>query len=263
MADENTNQEQQAPETLLPSEESEVKTFDQFLDENRSENGKLYGRFDTPEQALSYFREQEVTHTNKMREIKNKEKEQEQTQQEREAQQAQEQARTATINELVPTFIENGMSLTDDMEAKLTESGLSKTDIELGAYKVREAVGKAHEVVGGKEKYEAMLAWAGENLDDATKTAFDNDVSALISGKSGISTLAIEGLYNRFQSAQNGDVQPGRISGNTQTPQVRGYQNQKELLADKTAADRSGDPAVRQRYQAKLAMTPDSVVYGH
>lgn len=265
MAEENSQQTEQtqAPETILPSEQAEVKTFEQFLEENKSENGKLYGRFDTPEQALQYFREQEITHTNKMREIKNEQKEQEQTQQEREAQQQQEQQRMATINELVPEFMQNNMELTDDMAAKLEEGGISRSEIELGAYKVRDAVSKAHSVVGGKENYESMMAWAGETLDDATKAAFDNDISALIEGKSGVSALAIEGLYGRYQAAQQSGEQPSRISGNTQTVPERGYKTQAEMLADKRAVERSGDPAARQRYQAKLGMTPDSVIFGH
>jgi len=253
----------QQPETLLPSEQAEVKTFDQFLAENRGENGKLYGRFDTPEQALQYFRDQEVTHTNKMREIKNEQKEQEQTQQQREEQQRIEQQRVSTLNELVPQFMQNNMQLNDEIQSKLAEAGITPAEIELGAYKVRDAVSKAYSIVGGEETYKSMMAWAGETLDDATKAAFDNDISAMISGKSGVSSLAIEGLYGRYQAAQQNGESPDRIRGNTQTAPTRGYQTQAEMLRDKAAIEKTRDPAARKRYESKLAMTPDSVIFGH
>ena len=249
----------------LPSEQAEVKTLDTFIAENTSDNGKLYGRFDTPAEALEHFRAQEVTHTNKMRELKDGQKAQEQETQTQQEQREAEQTRNAKVNELVPAFITNGMQLNDEMISALEETGISKAEIELGAYKGREATTTAFNTVGGEDNYKSMLAWAGENLDAETKTSFDNDISAMMSGKSQVGSLAIEGLYARFEKA-GGQAAPQsqeRISGGQQSAPERGYASQKEMLADKRAAEGSRDPGALQRYQRKLGKTSDQVIFGH
>lgn len=250
---------------VLPSEQAEVKTLDDFIAENTGENGKLYGRFDDPMQALEHFKAQEVTHTNNMREIKNGQKAQEQEQETAQQEQAATQARNAKVNELVPEFIQNGMQLNDEMISALEETGISKAEIELGAYKVREATTTAFNTVGGEDNYKSMMAWAGENLDAETKASFDNDISAMMSGKSQVGSLAIEGLYARFQNA-GGAAAPQsqeRVAGGQQSAPERGYSSQAEMLADKRAAEGSRDPGALQRYQRKLARTPDKVIFGH
>jgi len=258
MSDE-LNQEQ---EVTLPSDEVVAPTIDDYISANTSDNGKLFGRFDDVASALDHFREQEIKHTNNMREIKEGQKEVEQKQSEQAAKAEAEQTRVAKINELVPQMLENNMSITDEMKTVMEEAGLSQAEIELGAYKVRDITQKAFAVYGGQEKFEQVKAWAEENLDEATKRAFDINMGDMVQGKEAVGILAMEGLLSRYEKANAGEIQPvqrveGTPTGRTST---RGYASQAEMFKDKRAAD--NDPKLRAAYQAKLNQTADNIIYG-
>lgn len=251
-------------EATLPSEEQHVVTLDDFIKENTSDNGKLFGQFDDVQSALDYYRKQEVTHTNKMRELKNEEKAKQEEIQSVQADLETQQKVQQTIQDLVPQYMQNNMELNDEMISTLKEVGLSEAEIKLGAYELRDKINSAHQVVGGKENYDAMMMWAGENLDEATKADFDKSVQT-IGSDSKVGVLAIEALYNRFQNnskdfQQNGEQQT-RLMGQSKPQEVvRGYTNQADMFADRRASEKN--PALKAKYLQKLALTDEKVVYG-
>ena len=251
------------PEVVLPSDEVAVVSTEDYVTNNTSENGKLFGRFDDVASALDHFREQEVKHTNNMRELKEGQKAEAAEKVGEEAKVEAEQNRVAKINELVPQMLQNNMQITDDMKEVMTEAGLSQAEIELGAYKVRDLTQKAFQVYGGEEQFHAVKAWADENLDDATKQAFDVNMGDMIQGKEEVGILAMEGLLARYNQSQ-GDVNVApatRIQGTSSVARNVGYASQAEMFQDKRASDKN--PAMRAAYQKKLSVTPDNVIYGY
>ncbi len=253
-----------ATEEVLPSEEVVEPTLDDFIKENTSENGKLYGQFDDVESALKHYRKQEITHTNNMRELKNdnkaKQEEVQSVQAELETIQKQEQV----IESLIPSFIENDMKLTDDMLAQITETGLDERDVRLKAYEVKDNAeamkAKAYAVTNGDaEEYNNMISWANEQLSDSDKNSFDKAIKGLSDG-SDIGLLAIEGLYNRYQKRDGIEqVTPQRVQGTSpKTASNRGYTNFDELRADRAKAQ--NNPVLREQYLKKLSMTDDRVL---
>ena len=246
-------------EPTLPSETpAAAPSAEDYLTTNTAENGKLFGRFDDVPSALEHFRQQEVTHTNNMRTLKEEQRNAETaTTSEQETKQAEAQ-RVQNLNALIPQFVQNNMQMTPELEQAIVDGGLSAAEVELGAYKVRDAANKAYGIVGGQEEYTAMMAWAGENLDDNTKAGFDSDIKTMLAGGSSVGSLAIEGLHARYKAGQTTPTQ--RIEGATVQQVTRGYNSQAEMFADMRAADR--DPALRPAYDKKMSLTSDTVIYG-
>jgi len=263
MSEEVQNQNPE-PEVVLPSEESAKPNFEEYLQANTSENGKLFGRFDDVTAALDHFREQEIKHTNNMREIKESQKQLTQQQEEEQANAQAEAERISKINELVPKMLENNMQVTPEMMSVMEESGLSQAEVELGAYKVREITNMAYQIYGGRENFEQVKSWAEENLDDATKQAFDMNLADMVKGNTGVGVLAMEGLLARYNKANQGEEpkQYNRVEGSQVPRQTNvGYKSQSEMIKDRRAAEKN--PTLMKAYMNKLSKTPDSVVYGY
>lgn len=164
------------------------------------------------------------------------------------------------LQSLVPDFIANNMELTPDIEAKATEAGIDIRDLKLGAIDLRDKINNAHTVVGGKENYEAMMGWAKDNLNDSQKASFDLDVTG------SMGELAIEGLYSRFNKAQEDpNVTIPRINGETTIKGIQPYADKRELFADKKYIDSAAgrnDPMAKKNYNARLRVTPQEVWNG-
>lgn len=246
-------------EPMLPSEQEAIVTDEQYLEENRHENGRIFGKFSNIKEALEYYRKQEVTHTNNMRDVKEKQKSQEQEESETVQNLQKERLREQAILDIVPSFIENGMSLTDEMFAQAESVGVSKSDLELGAYKLKDALNEAHSVVGGKEEYDRMMAWAGENMSEGIKKEFDIDIQKLINGEKTVGRLAIKGMYAEYKSGNT----PTRVYGDSRPANdSHGYKTQADLLRDYRAASKSGDPSLMRKHKEKVSKTHDSIVFG-
>lgn len=247
----------------LPSSQEELgstlekfQITDEFASKN-FKNGKLFGRFDSLEAVLNTLHAVETKHANTMRDIK-----------------STESATTATpetqapihevIQPLVAKFADNGYSyegMDADIEQLATDTGKSVAEIKLAAIEVRDQVAKAYAVVGGKEEYQAMIAWAGDNLTDAEKKGFDNSL------KTGMGELAIEGLHARFKNSNPSDrPAPRRIEGDGGgNVGIRPYATAAELFRDRAYLQTSAgqrDLAAKQMHQKRMALTPDSTIYG-
>ena len=248
----------------LPSEVAETATTrDAFTnigdDAFSGDKGLFKGRWNSPEEMSEYIQNIETKLTNQTREVKEGAKQE--TAEFTKAAEASklEQAKSDTIRELAPAFIEGGMQLNDDMVARLKEVGLDERDIKLGAYEIKERVEGYHTVVGGKEQYDGMMAWAVDGLDDNAKRDFNNGLN------SANSELVIEGLNARYQHALNNPdgntKRPDRIRGDAAPHQsLKPYASRAALFADKKFVDSNKATANdRKRYKERFAITPDSV----
>jgi hypothetical protein len=264
---EQQQQQQQTPEDgqlpsnepTLPSETPapvELESLTQGLEE-LVKDGMIGGKFKTVADMMASYKDLEAKYANARRELVqdggNQQQQQEQQQQE---QQQLVQKQQEVINDLLPKFIENGMQLNDELIQKAKEVGIDERDIKLKAYEVKEAAQKAYSVVGGKENYEQMLNWAKEALPQEKKVEFDKGLA------SDMSEFAIKGLWYEFEKAKK-DGSYERITGNPSPDTLRGYTNRAELYRDKDFAEqarRRGDNTLWEKYQAKLRVTPQSVL---
>jgi len=244
------------PPSGLPSDQPTSETFDGFAltDDLKAKfkDGKLNGRFGSVQEVLDKLKEAEDFKANTIRDLK-----EDGNQQHLQEQLAQTQE--ATIRELLPEFLQNGMVLTAEMETKATEAKIDIRDLKIGAMELREATQKAHSVVGGQENYNAMLAWGKENMTEPQKKAFDNDVTG------NMSEYAIKGLYGEFQEAIRSGKHNPRIQGQPTTSGIKAYADRRELYKDKDYIESPAggrDTAAQANYRARLRATPDAVIYG-
>ncbi|MDB4681406.1 hypothetical protein OAE88_00700 [bacterium] len=247
--------EETAP-TGLPSEgDIPASPFtSDYAKENLHENGQLFGKFSNYEELAQSYRELEVTHTNKMRDVANANKESEQSVAAKEAETQAIAERESLINEIVPKFLYNNMTLTEEDTQKLVDSGIDIRDVKIESMELRERMTQAYDTVGGKENYDGMIEWGRENLSEQEQQAFNANQSV----------FALEGLYNRFTNNTAG--QAPRVSGSTAgKPSVAGYANQSEMLKDKSylnTMEGRNDNAAQERFKVKMGKTSDTVVFG-
>lgn len=175
-------------------------------------------------------------------------------------QQAKQQAQQDLVMEMLPKYLENNMQLTAEMETQLTEAGLDIRDVKLGAIELRDKINNAHSVVGGKEEYEAMIAWGRENLSESIRNDFDKDVV-----RAGMSELAIRGMYSMYKEARGNsqsEQYTGRISGDSVPSGIKPYATKEEILQDRMYVNSSRgrmDRGAIEKHKARLKVTPDSV----
>lgn len=103
--------------------------------------------------------------------------------------------------------------------------------------------------VGGRENYDAMAAWARENLDESERQAFD---AVVTSGNEGQAAFAIQGLYARFTAAE-GQAPSRTIHGASRGPSVAPFRSMQEAVAAVKDPRYAKDPAYRADVQARYA----------
>ena len=170
--------------------------------------------------------------------------------------QNKEEAQQALINELIPEFVANGNKLSQEMIDKLKETGLDERDIKLGMYEIEKSINESHSIVGGKEEYESMIAWAKENLSEEDKASFNLELTT--SNRK----FAIRGLYSMYADA-NGKAQKGRISGDShsQSTVTAGYSSKKEMFDDMAYLRKNPrDRDAQRRHEAKMKKTNPAIL---
>ena len=262
----------EAPPSGLPSDAPAEGVYDGFnLNDDQKalfKDGKLNGRFGSIDEVLTKVKEAEDYKAQNIREQKEGGEQQQQQQQQSQADQTKVEKQNAVISELLPTFMENGMTLTPEMEARLTD-GLTGTEKELAIYKFRDGarmfsdrITSAHSIAGGKENYVAMQEWAKENLDEKQKIMFTHDVD----GSPQASQIAVEWLHDKYQKAIKDGSAPRRIEGTHHTSGLRPYADRKELYKDKDYVESPAgrrDTAAQKQYRARMKITPDTVIFGN
>ena len=104
------------------------------------------------------------------------------------------------------------------------------------------------ESVGGPENYQAMSQWAGETLSDQELESYNQIVN---SGDVNQATMAVQGLYARFQSnAQQPSLMQGSTKGSSSGPT---FQSAAEVMQAMKDPRYSKDPAYRRTVEDRLA----------
>jgi hypothetical protein len=108
------------------------------------------------------------------------------------------------------------------------------------------------QTVGGEEQYDALVGWAGENLDSSSIDAFDALVE---SGNAKAIELAVAGLYSMYEAQNGSDGQ--MITGKAPASRGDRFRSQAEVVAAMTDPRYDADPAYRQEIVEKLERSDD------
>lgn len=106
--------------------------------------------------------------------------------------------------------------------------------------------------VGGDQQYDALVGWAGENLDSSSIDAFDSLVE---SGNAKAIELAVAGLYSMYEAQNGSDGQ--MITGKAPASRGDRFRSQQEVVAAMSDARYDNDPAYRQEIIEKLERSDD------
>lgn len=147
-------------------------------------------------------------------------------------------------------FAENG-TLTEESYKKLEEAGIPKEMVD-GYIQGRQATAdlatfKAYETAGGKEAFESMVQWAGQNFSEEQAKAFNDGVMGSVEAV----TEAVSNLKAAYVEA-NGQ-EPKLLKGDN-VPNVGDvYESRAQLTADMSKPEYKRDPAFRKHVEQKLA----------
>lgn len=217
-------------------------------------NGKFFGRFDNIDGMAEALKSVEDKYANMVRESKNASKE-------TETQATKEAALYEVAQPLVQKFMEGGMELTPEIEQMAVDKGLDIRDVKLAAIELKERVVSAHNLVGGKEEYEAMIEWGKTTLSEKQRNEFDKGI------KSGMSEWAIKGLYAEYKTnSSSSESTPERVRGDgSSNSSLRGYEDRNEMLRDRAYINSPkgrNDLQAQKAHKARLDRTSDATIYG-
>lgn len=151
-------------------------------------------------------------------------------------------------------FFEKG-ELSEETYKSLEANGIPKemVDMYVNGY---EAVANQQQQTlmqeaGGKENYEAMSEWAATSLTDQEQEVYNNTVE---SGDVNAATMAIRGLYARFQS--DGGTPVSLVQGDTSgTAGAMPFSSSKEMTIAMQDPRYSYDNKYREQVSQRLSVT--------
>ena len=158
------------------------------------------------------------------------------------------------IEDASKAFAETG-ELTEKHYKDLEKLGINRETVDAYA-RGQQALATAQEAeitnsVGGKENYDAMIEWAGNNLPADEINSFDKVVNE--SSPDAIK-LAVKGLYARYMSEAGG--QPVNIrQGQTSGAAVQPFQSNAQVVEAMKDKRYENDPAYREDVERRLAVS--------
>lgn len=154
------------------------------------------------------------------------------------------------FNSLSEEYTAQG-GLSDDSYAKLQAAGFPR-DLVDNYIRGQEAIAaqrdtQIYNIVGGEDKYMAMVNWASTHLTSEEKDMYNKSLNTEAA------PLAVEGLYARYQRATG---YTGRLlDGNPVPSTTGGYQSEAQFKADLRDDRYRSDPAFRDQVARRLAQT--------
>ena len=115
-----------------------------------------------------------------------------------------------------------------------------------------EQVGGLKDIVGGEQRYQDMISWAGSNLAEGDINMFDH---VMDKGDPASCFFAIQALQYRFQEGTGYDGQ--MITGKPAANKADVYRSQAELVAAQGDSRYENDPAYRNDVMEKLMRSPN------
>lgn len=246
------------PPSGLPSDNKPPETSFEVKPEDLTD-GKFQGKWANPQEMADYIKSMEDKHSELNRKIKDGEKQTDEEIAAIAAEAQQEELKETTVKELLPEFLNNGMVVTDEMKAKLLETGLTEQDIKLGAYEMKEALDKNASYVGGKENYDIIMNYHAQNMTDEEKVAFNHSIQDPKNSEALM--VGLQAIYERNSGKEPDATSQDRVRGNpVQNNAIKPYETKADLLRDKRYADsRVASSADKARFRARLKATPENV----
>lgn len=169
---------------------------------------------------------------------------------------SQDDAPQVDFDALTSEYADTG-SLSDETLAALEAQGFPRGVVEahLDGIEARAELTrmKVANALGGEEQFEALLAWAGENLSEAEIDAVNNHVA---SNDFDGYLLALQGVHTRYEAAY-GSFTPPALSGATSLS-TEVYDSDEQMKADMRDPRYGKDEAFRNKVAAKVHATRNS-----
>jgi len=162
-------------------------------------------------------------------------------------------------------FVENNGTLSDEMYTDLAKAGFNKSTVDSYLNGVRQQVGmeqeaaseetylsdadvaEVHSIAGGKDGYEQLMEWAGNNLSEADCKNFDEIVEL---GNKAAATFAVKALMGQYEDSVGRDSD--LITGKKSAPKEV-YKSMAQVVSDMSDPRYDKDEAFRDDVQEKLA----------
>ena len=255
-----------------------------FADENKSDNGKILGKFDSVEALAASYKELE----GKLGDVAK-------TKEEPVAEDVAEYQEDGSVNyelakqqygeklgelfeqsDIDPFAInkyyqENNGTISEEHYKELESTGLTRNVIDsyLAGLKPQEGTEQAAAdpsfpeyedivgIAGGEDKYMEMLQWMDGNISKEELQEFDKVVDAEKRNIPKV-TLAVQEMFTRYKNAMG--VEPRLISGRTSaSPNTRVFKSNEEVVAAMRDPRYKKDIAYQHEVQTRLQ---DSDVFG-
>jgi hypothetical protein len=147
-------------------------------------------------------------------------------------------------------YSDNG-TLSAESIAKLASQGIPETVVRnylegLGALSDRQTQ-QIYGLAGGEEKYNSMLEWASENLDESEISAFNEIMDG---GNQSTMQMAVKGLSARF--SQSSPAPSKLIQGDTTGPSGGAFRSISEVTLAMKDPRYDKDPAYRRDIENRL-----------
>ena len=258
--------------------------LEKFADENKSDNGKILGKFDSVEALAASYKELE----GKLGDVAK-------TKEEPVAEDVAEYQEDGSVNyelakqqygeklgelfeqsDIDPFAInkyyqENNGTISEEHYKELESTGLTRNVIDsyLAGLKPQEGTEQAAAdpsfpeyedivgIAGGEDKYMEMLQWMDGNISKEELQEFDKVVDAEKRNIPKV-TLAVQEMFTRYKNAMG--VEPRLISGKTSSsPNTRVFKSNAEVVAAMRDPRYKTDIAYQHEVQTRLQ---DSDVFG-
>lgn len=151
--------------------------------------------------------------------------------------------------------IEKNGKLGDASYAELEAKGFPKSVVDAyvtGQEAVRtQQANEIYSTVGGEQNFKAMIEWAGKNLSEAEKTAYNNSAKA---GDVAAIKLAVAGMNARFTAAYGSN--PKFVGGTTSTQTGPApFRSWHQVTEAMNNSKYQNDPAYRKDVSDRLAVS--------
>ncbi len=225
---ENPQGQTQDPVENLPSNQEVVKTPEEQLAAMTAER----------DQARKDHSELEKLMGRKAQEAGDEKKQQREAMEQTERQNTQQEY----ISSVVDDIVSNGMAIGEEVQTKLTELGISDTEVKLAAYEYKDKIDSVVQVFGDRATY-----------DEAVKFGAEKGMSQAQLAAHGLKALYAEANVEQPQDSGQ------RVMGNSNpVPPQRGYGSMDEYSKDLRWAGR--DPQKIKQVRDKVSQTRDGIL---
>jgi hypothetical protein len=139
---------------------------------------------------------------------------------------------------------------TDDYDSDQPEAEAEDDGNQLTAEDATRIRSSVFNQVGGQERYQALMGWASQNMDEARTQAFND---ALSSGNEGSILSQLKGIQYDHMMATG--YEPKLTGGRAPTNEVRGYASEAQVIKAMQDPRYGSDPAYVQEVEQRIAVS--------